>query len=474
MSYRILIVDDTKFLRLMLTDILSKSGYEVVGQAENGLIGVEMFKELKPDIVIMDITMPEMDGITALKEIRAFDSRSVVLICSAMSQRDLISKALKAGANNYVTKPFEPERVNEIIQEVLPLVDKNKLDELHEVESNRIHELNRMNELNYQKELNHQIELKHINEVKRDNEIDQTKVIPKNQDEELIINFVMEEDLIEELLVKDEVVEEVAIEDESETSEQGEPEIVSQQIVQAEPREEFGSLLQNDDASRDDFKFNTAEEVAATILDQEIEKIDEELTVEVKGNSDKVLDITSERATEIEKSNHEDEVIETENITDEAELDADEIAAEEAIEENEAVNAEAQSHDDWLDDFITSNTKKSGDSTMSGYQQTMEKNKEGQADQNKEIVPVDSTHNQLEIKRKSMRNFASSFMCKWTEQIDDKEVNYIIVYSEYDKSIRFDKTSSDDTRESLQLSLDGFSFIIDWLEQKGVKFERFI
>ncbi|OCT14153.1 hypothetical protein A8709_25245 [Paenibacillus pectinilyticus] len=116
MSFQILVVDDTKFMRKMLTDILKQYGHEVVGEAENGRQAVQKYEELQPDIVLMDITMPEMDGIEAMKEIRLLNPTAVVLICSAMSQQDLISDALKAGANGYVMKPFKPNRVNEIVR----------------------------------------------------------------------------------------------------------------------------------------------------------------------------------------------------------------------------------------------------------------------------------------------------------------------------------------------------------------------
>jgi DNA-binding NarL/FixJ family response regulator len=116
MSFQILVVDDTKFMRKMLTDILKQYGHEVVGEAENGRQAVQKYEELQPDIVLMDITMPEMDGIEAMKEIRLLNPSAVVLICSAMSQQDLISDALKAGANGYVMKPFKPNRVNEIVR----------------------------------------------------------------------------------------------------------------------------------------------------------------------------------------------------------------------------------------------------------------------------------------------------------------------------------------------------------------------
>lgn len=115
MSKRILIVDDAAFMRMMLKDILTKNGYIVVGEAENGSVAIDKFKELKPDLVTMDITMPEMDGITALKEIRKIDPNAKVIMCSAMGQQAMVIESIQAGARDFIVKPFQPERVMEAI-----------------------------------------------------------------------------------------------------------------------------------------------------------------------------------------------------------------------------------------------------------------------------------------------------------------------------------------------------------------------
>src|SRR5688572_5271104 len=106
MSKRILIVDDAAFMRMMIKDILTKNGYEVVGEAADGMQAVEKFKELRPDLVTMDITMPEMDGITALKEIKAVEANAVVIMCSAMGQQAMVIDAIQAGAKDFIVKPF--------------------------------------------------------------------------------------------------------------------------------------------------------------------------------------------------------------------------------------------------------------------------------------------------------------------------------------------------------------------------------
>ena len=115
MAKNILICDDAAFMRMMIKDILTKNGYNVAGEAENGLKAVEKFKEVNPDLVLMDITMPEMDGIQALKEIKKIDGGAKVIMCSAMGQQAMVLEAIQAGAKDFIIKPFTPERVLETI-----------------------------------------------------------------------------------------------------------------------------------------------------------------------------------------------------------------------------------------------------------------------------------------------------------------------------------------------------------------------
>lgn len=119
MAKRVLVVDDAAFMRMMIKDILTKNGYEVVGEAENGIKAVQMYKELKPDLVTMDITMPEMDGITAVKEIKKADTAAKVIMCSAMGQQMMVMEAIQAGARDFVVKPFQQERVIQAIEKAL-------------------------------------------------------------------------------------------------------------------------------------------------------------------------------------------------------------------------------------------------------------------------------------------------------------------------------------------------------------------
>ncbi len=119
MGKSILICDDAAFMRMMLKDILVKEGYEVIGEAVNGADGVEKYSALKPDLVTMDITMPEMDGIAALKAIRQIDSSAKVIMCSAMGQQAMVVDAIQSGAKDFIVKPFQKERVAEALRKAL-------------------------------------------------------------------------------------------------------------------------------------------------------------------------------------------------------------------------------------------------------------------------------------------------------------------------------------------------------------------
>jgi two-component system chemotaxis response regulator CheY len=116
---RILVVDDAAFMRMMIKDIVTRNDYEVVGEAQNGFEAVEMYRKFNPDLVTMDITMPEKDGISAVKDILAIDSAARIVMCSAMGQQALVMEAIKAGARDFVVKPFKPDRVVQAIEKAL-------------------------------------------------------------------------------------------------------------------------------------------------------------------------------------------------------------------------------------------------------------------------------------------------------------------------------------------------------------------
>ena len=119
MAIRVLVVDDAAFMRMMVRDILTKNGYEVVGEAENGMKAVEKYSELHPDLTTMDITMPEMDGISAVKAIRKIDPNAKIIMCSAMGQQAMVIEAIQAGARDFIVKPFQADRVLEAVRKAV-------------------------------------------------------------------------------------------------------------------------------------------------------------------------------------------------------------------------------------------------------------------------------------------------------------------------------------------------------------------
>jgi two-component system chemotaxis response regulator CheY len=119
MAKSVLVCDDAAFMRVMIKDILTKNGYEVAGEAENGLKAVEKYNETKPDLVMMDITMPEMDGIQALKKIKETDANATVIMCSAMGQQAMVIESIQSGAKDFIVKPFQADRVLEAVKKAI-------------------------------------------------------------------------------------------------------------------------------------------------------------------------------------------------------------------------------------------------------------------------------------------------------------------------------------------------------------------
>ncbi len=119
MAHKIMLVDDASFMRMMLKNILVGSGYEIVGEAENGAKAIEQFNSLKPELTIMDIIMPEMGGIDAVREIIKGNPGARILMCSSMGQQSLVVEAIQAGAKDFIVKPFQPSNVLEAVKKAL-------------------------------------------------------------------------------------------------------------------------------------------------------------------------------------------------------------------------------------------------------------------------------------------------------------------------------------------------------------------
>jgi two-component system chemotaxis response regulator CheY len=117
--YRVLIVDDAAFMRMTLKLMLERNGFEVIAEAENGAVGVRKYMEYHPDLVTMDITMPEMDGIEALKKIKEYDPKAKVVMLSALGQEVFIKEAILIGASHFIVKPFKEDHVIETLNKII-------------------------------------------------------------------------------------------------------------------------------------------------------------------------------------------------------------------------------------------------------------------------------------------------------------------------------------------------------------------
>lgn len=119
MAKKIMLVDDAAFMRMMIKDTLSKNGYTDIVEANNGQVAVSTYSAEKPDLVIMDITMPVMDGLEALRQIKQMDPGANIIMCSAMGQEAMVVDALKQGAKDFIVKPFKPDRIMKTVKSIL-------------------------------------------------------------------------------------------------------------------------------------------------------------------------------------------------------------------------------------------------------------------------------------------------------------------------------------------------------------------
>lgn len=119
MANRILVVDDAAFMRMMIKDILVKNGYDVVGEGTDGVQAVELYTQFKPDLVLMDITMPNMNGLEALEAIKRINRNAKVIMCSAMGQENMVVDAIKMGASDFIVKPFKADRIVSTVNKCL-------------------------------------------------------------------------------------------------------------------------------------------------------------------------------------------------------------------------------------------------------------------------------------------------------------------------------------------------------------------
>lgn len=495
MSFQILVVDDTKFMRKMLTDILKQYGHEVVGEAENGRQAVQKYEELQPDIVLMDITMPEMDGIEAMKEIRKLNPTAVVLICSAMSQQDLISDALKAGANGYVMKPFKPNRVNEIVRKYgVPRVIGHLIpQDMQRMEAVPA-EIEVVETTFEKEELELQANLAEgaTAEAESLNAVDQAysepnELLPTNQVEEILTEVASSPESTQEIISK--LVQE----------EEQVPEVIElqQSIVEPEPEPEPERQIKNHVAEERKFPAKPAQvvnalEVLLAFAEVEESKVAMESTDPVQ---------MQEIPEQTQSSEAEDRLLAMEKLAaamqgdleQEWQLEQQEEAVSIAYEDpsvTETIVVAEQATEEIVEYSDTSSIELSLDD-LNELTMEMESLASSQEiiDQvievpvSKEEVPISTSYkesvdvNKVGFKAVNggkiinlfrgngpMKNFTSSVMCNWSEELNGEMSQYLVVCTEAENKIEIEMATAGGQKQSITVTIESFNQLAAWLQ----------
>lgn len=397
MSFHILVVDDTKFMRKMLTDILKQYGHVVVGEAENGRQAVQKYEELRPDIVLMDITMPEMDGIEAMKEIRRINASAVVLICSAMSQQDLISDALKAGANGYVMKPFKPNRVNEIVRKYgVPRVIEHLLPQEH------------------------------------------LRAAPAEEETSAAVLELAESEGFEADALGRSLVQESELEQ--------------------EPEEPTLTVTESDEES----VVYVADEVESARLSETVEAVTNDVAdaVEEEDAQDRLLDMMRIAAVMQGEEEEESAPPQDESVYDEEmefsleELDdlTFELAQLDSVNDEKALTIEVPVEEVPLAPLepLTSAPAKTMENIdyVRGGLKSVNGGK---------II-------NLFRGNEPMKNFTSSYMCNWNEEMNGDMTRYLVICTEAENKLELEMTGSNGEKQLVTLTVDSFNQLASWLQ----------
>lgn len=480
MSYKFLIVDDTKFMRNMLRDILQQSGYEVIGEAENGVQAVEQYRELQPEVVMMDITMPEKDGIQALKEIRQINDKAVVLICSAMSQQDLISDALEAGANGYVMKPFKPNRVKEIIEKyAAPHLQEQRAARQKELLEEKAAALRAEKaaaeaaeaeaaaqaaaaELVAAEEAS-AVEAKQVKSVKviamkgtsraaelarAKSKTEETEQEPMTAVEPTAVESIEERELQQSAEVSAALEAAEAADQKSREEESVAAEFVVEQASSIEAAEE-PAIVASEEAQKQDEAVHSLEEAGNSPSFGELDKtntmnpLPSALQVEVAPVLEEAALLQSDDLAPVLQVDEDKEILsnginETEHTLNPFELDI--IAKEKEIEETEEEELEPSIPDAAVhrDQAATLRAMRA------------------------------SSDNIIKLFRgkEPVRNFSSSYMCNWNDEMDGQQASYLVICMESDHSLTLEMTGADNSKQQVKMTLDAFRQLHAWLEEK--------
>ncbi|HEX7057473.1 MAG TPA: response regulator [Bacilli bacterium] len=404
MSLRVLVVDDTKFMRAMLKDILVQFGYEVIGEAENGKQGVQMYDSLRPDIVLMDISMPEKDGISALKDMLAIDPDAVILICSGMSQQDLISEAMKAGAKGYVMKPFKQNKILEVITRyAMPFIEQKKLP----------------------------ADEPPIGDEPAPNAADAAVADA---------GAIAQTDEADAIMVAESPMISALLDTEPDTSNDELPELATE-AADLPPIEDAATL-------QPDWTETLTEETMG-------ETLAEETLVEESLVGETAMEETLAEETLVE------ETLTAAEAEEQAEEQAEEMIvpakeqAEEITAQTEIANAEeAVAATGTLEELFARTMR-----------QLVEKNRKI-LEKGTSIPPSGAKVINLFRSDAGVKDFISSYTCRWKEEVDGNAIGYLVTYTEGDNKISIETVGGNNNEEGMPLTYDSLKNLLTWLEPK--------
>jgi DNA-binding NarL/FixJ family response regulator len=444
MSYNFLIVDDTTFMRKMAADCLRQYGHVVVGEATNGKEAISQYQELQPDVVMMDLTMPEMNGIDAIKEIIKIDPTAVILICSASNQQDMIVDALDTGAKGYLMKPFKPTRLNEIIKKYAePHLVSKKEEEAKKLRDEE--EARRLKEEEEAQRLRDEEEARRLKEEEEDQRLRNEEEARKLKEEEETQNVSCE--AVEQNSTEEQAVQANSYES---VNQNATNELIDQDVSY----ESEDQSVANDETES---TFYDTELVATSAADLSEEN-------EYKNN------VVAEEPVASEESTNEQEVELEENLTVALSEEEDTLEKDELVLESEEVDSEVD--EDQAVEYAQSLLAELGTEKEKSEKEpdvVLELEKDEEETQRPVMELASKTVNHKTFKfpiGRNQLNFVTSYMCNWQEEQNEDVNHYSFTCSEEDNKVTIEMNNGDNEKQKVELSLDGFRQLFGWMEDR--------
>lgn len=462
MSIRFLIVDDTKFMRKMLTDILKGMDYEVVGEADNGTTAVQMFKQLRPDVTFMDIYMPEVDGIEAMQQIRSIDPKAIVIVCSGTSQQYLISDAMKMGANGYVMKPFKPKQISEVIQKyVLPHLSRPEQGTAASAGKDGA-AAERKDKPGAERAAERQQAQEKETQVKREESREaQQQAMPDTQREAQPVSQaqsprqVQHEPQAEPNAAAPERSEQVAAQAEP-AAQEGLPHAWQTEPAEPAARHGAGGEVQTQEQTAASLEpaadLPSAPEPAADLAESVDDWTGVEAEEEIAASSEaREAEETEEEITLIQSGEPELDVLAADPAKDEGPDEADESGLRVEVLEAEPVEG---------DELLVFNSE------VPAWNADEDPEDDHPVLPAAEVIPISELKGGSSKEESGLKDFKSCISCRWKEDVADQEVVYNVTCYEGESFLRIESSVKG---EELLLSFDGLRNLLQWLDRHAIQ-----